>query len=630
MFLLRDFLEFKGLKMIFLHNRRLTQKEKEENLFFNFDPVKIKKMRKKREEEERLGKVFNHWFVGNKTFSKNVNNINLSPRSPSKQAVVKRLSSLNARGTKNALSYVIRNSDSNFAINQDGEEVTLEEVMKDWKKDFSEKKNSKESLHMVFSIKENFSDYNINILKECVEEVMKKNFFEYKYVSVLHTHQNNPHIHIILNTNNIYTKKKFHLNQEDFKDFWNNLRQDFTLALNAKGLAYHNAYKIERDLVKEKINIEQNLNNDQHISTLDLAKEEEKIDKKIKLYENKRTQNQKDLRELEKEKNKLFKELAQAESKNWQGKKFATLKKLKECFENIKVLERDIKVYNKDIKVLKTRYRDINATRLEQFRGFVGLQRKKEYLEFLKKNKLSKSSLIEIKEIEREIAFLEKNINEKSFDNFKSSFVITKLLNKKSSSFALIKNYKELEYNLSVLKNLRIEEPLAFAYAKKLVDNQELILGFIEEKYKSLKENLFQTEDIKSIKDYDIKEFKNIIRFLDNENKAQDEFLIKKLEEKLKQKDKPQTQTRKQETSQEEKKEKDTKKEDTQIINDSRQLDALLKQQFIDWLIEKRKITNKKFYENLFAKQLSENKLENFKEYFKEFQNSQRKNFKRT
>ncbi len=36
------------------------------------------------------------------------------------------------KGVKNALNYVIRNSESTFELNQDNELVSLEDIMNDW------------------------------------------------------------------------------------------------------------------------------------------------------------------------------------------------------------------------------------------------------------------------------------------------------------------------------------------------------------------------------------------------------------------------------------------------------------------------------------------------------------------
>lgn len=129
--------------------------------------------------------------------------------------------------------------------------------------------------------------HSLEALKISVSEVMKKNFVEYKFVSVIHSHQNKPHIHIILNKNNIFSRKKLHFkSKQDIKDFWNLLREDFKNSLNFHNpnLNYENKYKFERDLLKQhardSLEIPLNINNE-------ISKSMHSIVNKISLYESK-------------------------------------------------------------------------------------------------------------------------------------------------------------------------------------------------------------------------------------------------------------------------------------------------------------------------------------------------------
>ena len=137
---------------------------------------------------DELPEVFNH-FISVRSFISNYNNLQKNAKAKSswikdssKQVVVKTLSNLDKIGAKNALSYVIRNSDNDFALNQNGEPQSLREIMKDWSKDFTHKKNAKEVLHLAFCIDEQNDEYHTNEikLKRAVEAVMQKNFFLYK------------------------------------------------------------------------------------------------------------------------------------------------------------------------------------------------------------------------------------------------------------------------------------------------------------------------------------------------------------------------------------------------------------------------------------------------------------------
>lgn len=154
-------------------------------------------------------------------------------------------------------------------------------------KRFSSKENAKEAWHFTFSLDEAVDKHSLEALKISVSEVMKKNFFEYKFVSVIHSHQNKPHIHIILNKNNIFSRKKLHFkSKQDIKDFWNLLREDFKNSLNFHNpnLNYENKYKFERDLLKQharaSLEIPLNINNE-------ISKSMHSIVNKISLYESK-------------------------------------------------------------------------------------------------------------------------------------------------------------------------------------------------------------------------------------------------------------------------------------------------------------------------------------------------------
>ncbi|EDP4818436.1 relaxase/mobilization nuclease domain-containing protein, partial [Campylobacter jejuni] len=207
---------------------------------------KIKKASSVIKDNYKRNKVFNS-FVNSYSIKHNINNINQTTYS--KQVVVKLCSNLSKDGAKRAMDYILNSADTPYLINEKGEEILTEDVIKDWKMDFSNQENAKDAWHLIFSIKENPSEKNLEILKKSVKETMDNNFFGYKYVMAIHTHQNNPHIHIVLNKRNILTKKKIHFNtKDDIKDFWNDVRSNFSMSLSSKGLHYHNQASYEKDL----------------------------------------------------------------------------------------------------------------------------------------------------------------------------------------------------------------------------------------------------------------------------------------------------------------------------------------------------------------------------------------------
>ena len=146
--------------------------------------------------------------------------------------VVKNISSLGAINTKNALESITKNTNDGLLFSKDGEKISVEDKYNEWKKDFSLLKNSREALHLVFIINEKKNEKNFEALKKSVIDTLRYNFFEYDYIYVLHTTQKKPHVHVILNKRNLYTKKKLHLNNNEFKSFFGKLRSDFVDNLN--------------------------------------------------------------------------------------------------------------------------------------------------------------------------------------------------------------------------------------------------------------------------------------------------------------------------------------------------------------------------------------------------------------
>lgn len=223
----------------------------------------------------------------------------------SKHILVKNIGNCSKKRVLNALRYVIENSDDK-AVNENGREVSLKEILDDWRPDFSDKKNSKEGWHLVFSINEEINAKNMKTLERAVKDTMEKNFFLYKYVMVKHTHQNNPHIHVIVNKNNIFTKRKMHFQtKEDCREFFNTIKDDFAMALNFydSKLKYVNLYKHDRDLELQKMQ-EQKLENLE--LKLDLDKRIKELEVQSIINANKIEKNTKRIKEISLEQRKLF------------------------------------------------------------------------------------------------------------------------------------------------------------------------------------------------------------------------------------------------------------------------------------------------------------------------------------
>ena len=159
--------------------------------------------------------------------------------SSKKQVVIKNIGNMKRSHLSNALGYCLKNSalsalllesnvDSGLAFNHLSELVGYEQILDDWSKDFSKHPNVNEALHLVFSLNEVPSQSALEILQCAVRESMQANMPEYKWVMIPHSHQNRPHIHVIINKTNIFSKKKLHFSSKlEIAEFFHILREDF-------------------------------------------------------------------------------------------------------------------------------------------------------------------------------------------------------------------------------------------------------------------------------------------------------------------------------------------------------------------------------------------------------------------
>ena len=140
-----------------------------------WDDIKgVKRVYVKQEKEKKIFiKHFNNYVAQYR-----------SPRSlkkPPKQCVVKMISNLNAKGTKNCLFYISKNSENNLVLNELGDYLKPSEVYKSWQKDFGSNENSKDCWHLVFSVKdESRSQPSLRAIQNAVKATMDNNFFGYK------------------------------------------------------------------------------------------------------------------------------------------------------------------------------------------------------------------------------------------------------------------------------------------------------------------------------------------------------------------------------------------------------------------------------------------------------------------
>ncbi|PAF51044.1 relaxase/mobilization nuclease domain-containing protein [Helicobacter sp. 13S00477-4] len=447
-----------------------------DEIFFDFEEIKTKIQQAS--NINFIPKKNNRFLSPNISFSNigslyNLDKTNQSNKT-SKQVVIKNISNLSANGIKNALNYIIKNSLGSTCLNQDDETKTQQEVLKDWQKDFSSKKDAKEAMHLIFSIDEEFTKQNLETLEKSLKTTMRKNFNGYKYIMVKHTHQNNPHIHILVNKNNLYTNKKLHFNtKRDCKNFFNQLREDFKDCLNHynSNFSYENKYKFQRDLSFEKL-----YPDTQKDISIELAKNLKQIAKKISMNELNIEVLNEEIESLTTQQERLRKDFIHY-------KNFKIASKLK----NIHMQLRDKYKIKKQLfyehKELNNTYKSFDAQRRNlAHNDYSQFKRQKAIIDFIKQNKksckfFSKSFIETLKSIQSNIALSKQKVLSNSLGYIKDNLMLLKVF-KDANVFKIDEAIDILNKDLNVLESMK----------KDMSDRNE---GSIrEEKVTSLDENL--------------------------------------------------------------------------------------------------------------------------------------------
>lgn len=417
-----------------------------------------------------------------------------------KQVLVKNIGNCSKKRLENALRYTIKNSDSK-AVNQDEKEVGVDEILEDWKKDFSSKENSKEGWHLVFSINEEVNTKNMKTLEKAVKDTMEKNFFEYKYVLVKHTHQNNPHIHVIVNKNNIFTKKKLHFKDKDsFRDFFNTIKDDFAMALNYYDpkLKYINLSKHNRDLELQKMQ-EKTLNN------LDLKVS---LDKRVKRLEvesvinaNKIEQNNKIIRDIKVEQRILLK----------RGKR--VVDEILENQEKLKGLEKTNQGLRKNNQAITGFIRDFNQLKEVNLSSPFSKQKA---IDFLKRNPkmLTLKQIITLPKIDRLVKQEIEDTQKFNLQKIKQDIDHNKLLGGFQKTKKILGDIRECQTN----KTLFPEQKAVFEKNVKILEQQ------LNQKLKNLDEKILKYQKTSDFLDILEKENQRIENYLKSNKKEKNDF----------------------------------------------------------------------------------------------------------
>ncbi|GAA9294306.1 relaxase/mobilization nuclease domain-containing protein [Helicobacter pylori] len=193
-------------------------------------------------------------------------------RDPKKQVVIKNIGNMTRLHLKRAMDYIAKHGE--LVRDEFFNEVNYNDIAEQWNEQFEKLLENKSrvkncALHLVFSIDENCNEKNLKALELSVYQTLTNTLgYDYPFIMKLHTHQNNPHVHVIINKTNKITNKQLRFNSKDScKEFYHTLRETFKdyLFANSKGeLQYSNTpniYKAIKDIETELDTLEKQARN---------------------------------------------------------------------------------------------------------------------------------------------------------------------------------------------------------------------------------------------------------------------------------------------------------------------------------------------------------------------------------
>ncbi len=175
-------------------------------------------------------------------------------REPQKQVVIKNIGNMTRLHSKRAMDYIAKHGE--LVRDEFFNEINYNDIAEQWNEQFERILENKSrvkncALHLVFSIDENCNEKNLKVLELSVYQTLTNTLgYDYPFIMKLHTHQNNPHVHVIINKTNKITNKQLRFHSKDScKEFYHTLRETFKdyLFANSKGeLQYSNTPNIYR------------------------------------------------------------------------------------------------------------------------------------------------------------------------------------------------------------------------------------------------------------------------------------------------------------------------------------------------------------------------------------------------
>ncbi|WQY69490.1 relaxase/mobilization nuclease domain-containing protein [Helicobacter pylori] len=175
-------------------------------------------------------------------------------REPQKQVIIKNIGNMTRLHSKRAMDYIAKHGE--LVRDEFFNEVNYNDIAEQWNEQFEKLLENKSrvkncALHLVFSIDENCNEKNLKALELSVYQTLTNTLgYDYPFIMKPHTHQNNPHVHVIINKTNKITNKQLRFNSKDScKEFYHTLRETFKdyLFANSKGeLQYSNTPNIHK------------------------------------------------------------------------------------------------------------------------------------------------------------------------------------------------------------------------------------------------------------------------------------------------------------------------------------------------------------------------------------------------
>lgn len=410
---------------------------------------------------------------------------------------------------KRCIDYALKNSQDGFALNENGEKVSSDEILKDWSKDFGKNSNSKDAWHLVFSINEPCAyERVLNVLCQSVKDTLGLNFSGHKYAFVLHTHQNNPHVHVVLNKRDIFTNKKIHFNSKDeIRDFFDEARTAFAFSLGARGLKYENKNSLQKDLKREfaKIKSSIKLEVDDYTAKDKIQDYYSKMkDKNTELYKStdKRINSMNDELNILKKQNAELLALFLQYVKKKNKKAFKLAKDLK---QSNKIIHEKNKAVLKEIKRLdKISYKTTELNELwishykDRSNALVLLENfRSNFHKLYPKGKgISKADFENYKKVCRAIRIYRQRGGDEAVKYFDDSLIASRMLRRNESLFRLDKKLQVIEKSLYVLEHSNFSNDEKDSYKQILDNNKKFIADVAKKRFEFVQNKLLSAEKI--------------------------------------------------------------------------------------------------------------------------------------